>query len=465
MKKIITLFIVLFFLILPCFANNINAQSYFKSGESKFKSKNYASSIEDFTKAIQLNSNDFMSYVGRGSSKKELKDYKGAIEDLTKAIQLNPNYSDSYRNRGYSKYSLKDYVGAVDDYTKAIKLNPRNNAAYAYRAIIKFQKKDYQGSIEDCTKSIQINPNIYAVYYARGKVEYRLKYYKSATEDYTKAIQLNPNFLDAYVERTLCKIHLKDYRGAISDYTKAIQLSPKDALSIMIDKLNWRDFIFLLGTVTSLFFCLIPLISNFIKRNYIKDTESLLLNDEKVLLISEKIIPIFYIMLVSYLIWFNFVGLTGLPTGKYDRSISCNLFFVGLLLWSIYGFVNSLITKLIITNKRVLYRDLLHLRYKKLLLTEIRDIKILPKRKGEKIKLILNNSTSFVIRPTFIDKIEEAQIILEELILNPEKLKAQKEKKESMYKKWALWEWIIILSFATGIVLGIFSSIVSAISQ
>ncbi len=59
-------------------------------------------------------------YFNSGKAKYNLKDYRGTIQDYTKAIELNPNYADAYLNRGNAKYELKDYRGALQDYNKSI---------------------------------------------------------------------------------------------------------------------------------------------------------------------------------------------------------------------------------------------------------------------------------------------------------------------------------------------------------
>lgn len=152
MKKIITIFILFITLSLPCSSSNIAAKDYCDSGLKNFELGNYNSSIEDFTKAIQLEPQNYDAYVLRGNTKRSLKDYDGSIKDYTKAIELDPNSYKGYLNRGISKYELKDYNGSIDDCTKAIKLNSNCEWAYFYRGKSKNVLKDYYGSAEDNKK-------------------------------------------------------------------------------------------------------------------------------------------------------------------------------------------------------------------------------------------------------------------------------------------------------------------------
>ena len=118
MKKILLL--VLIFVTSLTFGQT--AIEYFNKAVDKDELKDYRGAIEDYTKAIELNSEYSNAYLGRGSSKPNLQDNTGAIEDYTKAIELDPNYSDAYYNRGLSKNSLNDKNGACLDWIKAEEL-------------------------------------------------------------------------------------------------------------------------------------------------------------------------------------------------------------------------------------------------------------------------------------------------------------------------------------------------------
>ena len=108
-------------------------------------------------------------YIDRGKRKQKINDYQGSIDDFTKAIELNPEDGDGYYFRGYSKFKIEDYQGSIIDFTKAIELNPEDGDAYYYRGSSKGNLEDYQGSIDDFTKAININPKDSYAYYYRGK--------------------------------------------------------------------------------------------------------------------------------------------------------------------------------------------------------------------------------------------------------------------------------------------------------
>jgi tetratricopeptide (TPR) repeat protein len=64
-----------------------------------------------------------------------LGQYQKAIDDYTKAIELNSKNAGAYYNRGIAYNDLGQYQKAIDDYTKAIELNPKDAGAYGNRGV------------------------------------------------------------------------------------------------------------------------------------------------------------------------------------------------------------------------------------------------------------------------------------------------------------------------------------------
>ena len=214
---------------------------YFNKGNEKAELNDHYGAIADYTKAIELDPNDFSTYYNRGIQKGKLNDHYGAIADYTKAIKLNPNFFNSYRNRGNEKNDLNDYYGAIADYTKAIELNPNVSGNYLNRAEVKRDLEDYQGAIADYTKVIELDPNVSVNYSSRSEVKQELEDYYGAIADYTKAIELDPNDFSIYYNRGIQKGKLNDHYGAIADYTKAIELDPNFSNSYLVRGINkWK---------------------------------------------------------------------------------------------------------------------------------------------------------------------------------------------------------------------------------
>lgn len=154
MKRFIAIiiFLICLNLSLPSFASDANAKTYCDRGLTKIELGNYKGAMEDYTKAIKLEPNNYDAYLGRGKVGRLLKDYNNSIKDYTKAIELNPNDYKGYAGRGTSKFELKDYTGSIDDCTKAIEINPNCDWAYLYRSNSKKELQDFKGAEQDRKK-------------------------------------------------------------------------------------------------------------------------------------------------------------------------------------------------------------------------------------------------------------------------------------------------------------------------
>ncbi len=95
------------------------ADEFTNRGIIKWKGGDYQGAIADYSKAIELNSQDAFAYNLRGLVKYKLQDYQGAISDYSSAIEINPQRAHSYANRGVAKGVAGDLVGACADWRKA----------------------------------------------------------------------------------------------------------------------------------------------------------------------------------------------------------------------------------------------------------------------------------------------------------------------------------------------------------
>ena len=65
-----------------------------------------------------------------GNSKYRLRDYQGAIADYNKAIEINPQDANAYKNRGNSMELVGDLKGACADLKRAVSLGHEDTSKY-----------------------------------------------------------------------------------------------------------------------------------------------------------------------------------------------------------------------------------------------------------------------------------------------------------------------------------------------
>jgi tetratricopeptide (TPR) repeat protein len=230
----------------------INADEYFITGFNKYVDPGEdvkagkRKSIQEFTKAIQLNSKYEYAYFIRGIAYLQLQEHQQSLADFNRVININPKNFEAYYSRAVLKrYGLNDFQGALADYNQAIMISSIFLPAYIGRAEVKKYLGDFQGALADYNQIISFNPKLGAAYSVRAILkEDNLNDFSGALADYNQAIALDPKDSDSYYRRAFLKRYsLKDFRGALTDYNQAIALKPKDSVLYYIradlkEKLN-----------------------------------------------------------------------------------------------------------------------------------------------------------------------------------------------------------------------------------
>lgn len=127
----------------------------------------------------------------QGIDKASQKDYQGALADYTKALQIDSQDPNIYYSRALIYVELGEYEKAIADYTKAIdfKYNPLS-IAYYNRAIAYRYKQDVQAAISDFNKSLLLDPNYADAYFDRANAYSSQGEREKAIADYKKAAEL-----------------------------------------------------------------------------------------------------------------------------------------------------------------------------------------------------------------------------------------------------------------------------------
>ena len=143
--------------------------------------------IQDYARAITLDSAYAPAYNDLGVAYKDKGDFDRAIEEYTQAIRFYPRYARAYGNRGIAYKDKGDIVRAIEDYSRAIALNPGFAAAYNNRGVAYNGRGDHDRAIKDLTQAIMINPEYAMAYYNRG-LAYKAKADNGrARADFSKA--------------------------------------------------------------------------------------------------------------------------------------------------------------------------------------------------------------------------------------------------------------------------------------
>ncbi|MBK9246557.1 MAG: tetratricopeptide repeat protein [Ignavibacteria bacterium] len=160
-----------------------------------------------------------IDYKLSGIDKLQTSDCYGAINDFTKAIEVNPEDYISYFNRGYIKAWRGHYEEAIHDYEIALELSPDDYIIYKNLAFVKSKFGDDLGAINAFTKAIELYGKDEVLYYDLGYIKERIGDFEGAIQDYKKSIEFKPFSFTTQQKIAFVKEKAGDYEGAIHDFT------------------------------------------------------------------------------------------------------------------------------------------------------------------------------------------------------------------------------------------------------
>ncbi len=196
-------------------------------GEELLNKKLYSKAANAYHSYIQKHEKDYKGYQGRSKAYLGLFRFRESVDDLTKAINLNPKVPDLYAERANAWIRWGEFEKAIRDLGAALKNGAKDKRdiyiarAHSYRMIS--LDKD---AVNDLTEALKIKEDP-ETYLTRADENFKTRAYKEAGEDYSKA--LNGASADRFailIQRGACYEKTKRVQDAIADYTTMIEMKP-----------------------------------------------------------------------------------------------------------------------------------------------------------------------------------------------------------------------------------------------
>jgi len=125
----------------------------------------YQKSLNNFKKALQLDSNDPEVHNNLGDLYYLGQIYPSALEEYKRAIKLDPYYVDAYNNLGLVYLKEKNYDEAQKAFARTIKLKPTFAEAYNNLALIYMEKAIYDKALDLFVKALTLMPENADIYF------------------------------------------------------------------------------------------------------------------------------------------------------------------------------------------------------------------------------------------------------------------------------------------------------------
>lgn len=145
-------------------------------------------------------------YVGRGIIEIERGEYINAVEDFDKAIAIDSTVPGARFNKGNVYFDLGKYKLAIKYYEEELLINPHHDNAAANLALAYDQIGDFETAIEIYSKLLEKSPEVDALVY-RGVIYTKTGRFAEAKADFEKASALAPK--DEEIKYNLNQIELE----------------------------------------------------------------------------------------------------------------------------------------------------------------------------------------------------------------------------------------------------------------
>ncbi len=132
-----------------------------------------------------------MMYFGRAVEYGDLNRPNDAIQDFTKAIALDSTIADAYKLRGSLYAQLEQLEPAMADFQHSIKMDPKDAAIWSNVGMIYMRKNNFPAAIDAFTKTIELKPDAAIAYQNRAVVHQKMNNLAAYEADVAKAKELS----------------------------------------------------------------------------------------------------------------------------------------------------------------------------------------------------------------------------------------------------------------------------------
>ena len=197
-------------------------------GLKAYEENLYQVTLEMFTAVLQNSRIEVkwqpIALGQRGETYRLMERYPEALEDFDRAIELDTKYDWAITSRALTYRSMKLYPEALEDFDRAIELNPKDDWAIALRGYTYRLMERYPEALQDFNRAIELNPKLDWAIASRGQTYHLMERYTEALQDFDRAIELNPKLDWAIARRGYTYLMLKLYNEALVDLNHAIDL-------------------------------------------------------------------------------------------------------------------------------------------------------------------------------------------------------------------------------------------------
>lgn len=179
-----------------------------------------------FMQALALKPDDPLPLNSLANVCRSLGQPQEAIENYDRAIALNSNIPEFHYNRGLTLADLMRYEEALASFDRALALDPRNPATLNDRGNALCGLARLDEALASFDQAVALDPNFAEGHNGRAVVLGRLRDYAAAVSAIERALAIKPNYADALTNRASALLQLGRVGEALADLDRALALAP-----------------------------------------------------------------------------------------------------------------------------------------------------------------------------------------------------------------------------------------------
>ena len=170
----------------------MNTEDLLKLADSYVEEDDLPKALEYCNQAIQKESKNDLLYYKRGGINYVFEQYLEAIQDFTKALEIDSNDSDYLYMRGVCKYQLGFNGWALGDFEQGLKIDPVNSRIWLYKAYILKEENKWEESLNAYLKGAEFDKTSSFIFHEISKLYLRLSKYELAITSIKQALEIEP---------------------------------------------------------------------------------------------------------------------------------------------------------------------------------------------------------------------------------------------------------------------------------
>ncbi|CAD5121870.1 DgyrCDS10333 [Dimorphilus gyrociliatus] len=230
-----------------------------EKGNAAYKRREFATAIEHYDKAIELDQTNITFRTNKAAVYFEQENYDACIQECNKAVEIGRENRVDYKliakalarignanqklgkldealhffNKSVSEHRSSDIVKKINEIQKLLKekerlayINPEKSLEAKQKGNEFFTQGKFPEAISFYTEAIKRNPEDPKLFSNRAACYTKLAEFNLALQDCEECIRLDPKFIKGYLRKGANLLAMKEMSKASDAYQKAMEIDP-----------------------------------------------------------------------------------------------------------------------------------------------------------------------------------------------------------------------------------------------